>query len=151
MKALITKTEYKKEVPSKFGTLYSHAVHYDGKTAFYTAKSKEQTFFVPGKEAEFTEEKRTYQKKDGTKGEFLVIKPDRPQRQSNFGKALKKEQSRYSGFAESYVKDMMIAGVIKPEITEADIEHNEVVIMTWKKMSFGVFEHMVELDAQLEN
>ena len=46
---------------------------------------------------------------------------------------------------------MMIAGVIKPEITEADIEHNEVVIMTWKKMSFEVFEHMVELDKTLES
>ena len=118
--------------------------------AFYTAKSKEQTFFVPGKEAEFTEEKRTYQRKDGTKGEFLVVKPDRPQRQSNFGKALKKEQSRYSGFAESYVKDLLVAGVLRPEITEADIDHNEVVIMTWKKMSFEVFEHMVELDKTLE-
>ena len=46
MKALITKTEYKKEVPSKFGTLYSHAVHYDGKTAFYTAKSRRSLFLA---------------------------------------------------------------------------------------------------------
>jgi menaquinone-dependent protoporphyrinogen IX oxidase len=150
MKALIKKTEYQKEVKGKFGTLYSHAIYYDNKKAFYTSKSKDQTFFQNGKEAEFTEELRTYQKKDGSTGEFLVVKPERPQRQSNFGKALQKEQSRYSGFAESYVKDLLVAGIIHPENTEKDVEHNEVVITTWKKVAFEVFEHMVELDKTLE-
>lgn len=151
MKAVITKTEYKKEVNSKFGVMYSHAIHYDNKIAFYTAKSKDQDYFRQGKEAEFTEEKRTYVKKDGTQGEFFVVKPIRPARQSNFGKALQKEQSRYSGFAESYVKDLLIAGIIKPELTTEDVEHNEVAITTWKKYAYEVFEHMVELDKTLES
>ena len=72
------------------------------------------------------------------------------QRGSNFGKALTKEQSRYSGFSESYVKDLLACGLIKPEFTTEDEEHNDVVIMTWKKRGFEIFEHLVELDKQLE-
>ena len=59
MKALILSTEFVKEYESKFGTLYLHKIKYDEKTAFYNSKKKEQTYFIPNKEAEFTEELKT--------------------------------------------------------------------------------------------
>lgn len=150
MKAVIQSVKFVKEYESKFGTMYNFEVRYDDKRAFFTSKNKEQTKFIEGQEAEFTEEKKTYTKKDGSTGEYLVIKPPQFNKQSNFGKALKKEQSRYSGFSESYVKDLLACGLIKPELTEKDEEHNDIVIMTWKKRSFEIFEHMVELDTRLE-
>jgi hypothetical protein len=151
MKAKILKTKFRKEVPSKFGTLYSHEIHYDDKIAFYSSKKKEQTFFKEGQEAEFTEEERIYQKKDGSKGKFIVIKPERPQqRQSSYGKALTREQSRYSGFADSYTKDLMVAKILKPEIEAKDEEYNDIVMATFKKRGFEIFEHLVQLDKTLE-
>lgn len=150
MKAKITETKFKKEVQSKFGTLYSHEIHYDNKVAFYSSKKKDQDFFKKGQEAEFIEEKRTYKKKDGTTGEYLVVKPERPQRQSNFGKALTKEQSRYSGFADSYAKDLLVAGILRPELTDKDEEFNDIVMTTFKRRGFEIFEHLVQLDKTLE-
>ena len=115
MKAIITDVKFQKEGQNKFGTYYSFKVSYDGKTAFYNSKSKEQKNFIAGQEAEFTEEERTYTKDDGTIGKFNIIKPFNANRQSNFGKALKKEQSRYSGFAVSYAKDLVVAGRLQFE------------------------------------
>jgi len=115
MKAIITDVKFQKEGQNKFGTYYSFKVSYDGKTAFYNSKSKEQKNFIAGQEAEFTEEERTYTKNDGTIGKFNIIKPFNANRQSNFGKALKKEQSRYSGFAVSYAKDLVVAGRLQFE------------------------------------
>ena len=150
MKALIQSVKFIKEVEGKFGLLYNFEVKYDGKKAFYSSKSKEQTKFVEGQEVEFTEEKKTYTNREGKQVEYLVVKPPQFNKQSNFGKALKKEQSRYSGFSESYVKDLLACGLIKPEVTDADVEHNDIVIATWKSRSFEIFEHMVELDKVLE-
>lgn len=110
MKALITDVKFTKEGTNKFGTYYSFKVSYDGKTAFYNSKSKDQKNFVAGQEFEFTEEERTFTKDDGTIGKYLIVKPIGQNKQSNFGKALKKEQSRYSGFAVSYAKDLVVAG-----------------------------------------
>lgn len=109
MIAQITDVKFSKEGKNKFGTYYSFKVSYDGKTAFYNSKYKDQKNFIAGQEAEFTEEERTYEK-DGTIGKFLTVKPISQNKQSNFGKALKKEQSRYSGFAVSYAKDLVVAG-----------------------------------------
>lgn len=149
MKAIITDIIYKKEYESKFGTMYQFEIHYDGKRASYSSKSKDQKHFVKGQESEFIEEQKTYVK-DGRESKYLVVKIPQQQRESNFGKALKKEQSRYSGFSESYVKDLLSSGLLKPEITDADEAHNDIVIITWKKRSFEIFEHMVELDKMLE-
>ena len=151
MKAVIKSAEFKKEFESKFGTMYQFLVTYDDKKAVYSSKNKEQKNFVVGQEAEFTEETKTFINKRGENSTYLVIKPIQGfKKQSNFGKALQKEQSRYSGFSESYVKDLLACGLIKPELTEAEEEHNDIVIMTWKKRSFEIFEHMVELDNVLQ-
>lgn len=131
MKALITKVTFTKEYDSKFGKLYSFKVEYDGRSAFYSSKSKDQTKFVAGQEAEFTEETKT-----STNGTYLVIKPPMKNSQSNFGKALNKEKSRYSGFAVSYAKDLVVGGRIQKE---------ELAPMAWI-----LFELMVEMDKTLE-
>ena len=151
MEAIIKDVKFTKEGTNKFGPFYSFKVSYDDKTAFYNSKKKDQNNFVTGQKAEFTEEERTYAKQDGTTGKYLIIKPVTQGRQSNFGKALKKEQSKYSGFADSYVKDLMASGIIRPEVTEDDITHNDIIMMTWKRRAYEVFEHMVELDKSLES
>lgn len=131
MKELITEVKFMKEYDSKFGKLYSFKVSYAGRSAFYSSKSKEQNKFVTGQEAEFTEETKT-----STNGTYLVIKPPQKTMQSNFGKALNKEKSRYSGFAVSYAKDMAVAG---------RIQTNELSQYAWI-----LFELMVEMDKTLE-
>ena len=151
MKALITDIKFSKEGENKFGPFYSFKIFYDGKQAFYNSKSHDQKTFTAGQENEFTEESRTYTKEDGTTGKFLIIKPINQNKQSNFGKALKKEQSRYSGFAESYVKDLLVAGVIKPENSEDAEASNDLVMNTWKKRTFEIFEHLVALDKTLDS
>lgn len=132
MKALITNVKFVKEYESKFGLLYLHQVEYEDKKGFYSSKKKDQTYFIDGKEAEFTEEERT---KDGKT--YFIIKPIRAGGQSNWGRQLKKEQSRYSGFATSYVKDLIISGHIKIE--------------DWEKASKKIFNFMVDLDKNLES
>ena len=132
MKAKIESVKFNKEYESKFGTLYGFTVKYNGKTAFYSAKKKEQNKFVAGQEAEFTEETR-----NGTNGPYTVIKPIYNQGQSNFGKALKREQSKYSGFAMSYAKDLVVAGAITYEQMFVEAQ----MMMDW----------MVEQDKQLQS
>lgn len=112
MKTLITDVKFLKEGQNKFGAYYSFKVSYDGKTAFYNSKYKDQKNFIAGQEAEFTEEERTYEK-DGNIGKFLAIKPISQNKQSNFGKALVKEQARYSAMCVSYAKDLVIGGRIQ--------------------------------------
>jgi hypothetical protein len=152
MKAIIKEVTFSKEGENKFGKFYSFKVKYDEKQAFYNSKDKDQKKFIAGQEAEFTEEEKTYTDKNtGNPGSYWVIKPIQQNKQSNFGKALKKEQSKYSGFADSYVKDLLIAGIIKPEKTEQDKSDNDLAMNTWKKRSFEIFEHMVSIDKTLES
>jgi hypothetical protein len=131
MKELITNVEFVKEFDSKFGKLYSFKVTYSGRSAYYSSKSKEQTKFVAGLEAEFTEETKT-----GKNGTYLVIKAPMKNNQSNFGKALTREKSKYSGFAVSYAKDLLVAGRINKD---------ELADQAWI-----LFELMVEMDKTLE-
>ena len=138
MKATITDVIFKKEYKDKFGTKYSFQIKYDDQVALYSSKSKEQKKFIPGEEAEFTEETRTYTDKNtGDLKEFTVIKPVYQQRQSNYGKALGKEQSRYSGFAVSYAKDLVVNGRID--------------IKELSEYSTVLFDLMVALDKSLES
>ena len=136
MKAIIQEVTYSKEFESKYGTMYVFRVKYDDQVAIYNSKSKDQKKFIAGQEAEFTEETKTYTAKDGTVKEYLVIKPPTQNRQSNFGKALSKEKSRYSGFAVSYAKDMAVAGRI--QVTELS------------DYAWILFDLMVEMDKTLE-
>lgn len=137
MKATITEVKFNKEFESKFGKFYSFYIKYDGKTSMYSSKYKEQKVFVPGQEIEFTEEIKTYTDKEGNQKEYTVIKPPTKGGQSNFGKALSKEKSRYSGFAVSYAKDLVVGGRIQKE---------ELATMAWI-----LFELMVEMDKTLES
>jgi len=149
MIAKITNTKFIKEWHSEKWdkTYYTHLIEYDGKMAKYDSLSKNQTNFITGQEAEFEEEI-----KQGDKGEYIKIKPVRSfKKNSGYSRAVKKEQSRYSGFADSYVKDLIGEGVLLPEKTDEDIEHNELVMITWKKYSREIFEHMVEMDQSLES
>ena len=136
MKAVIEEVTFSKEIDSKFGKLYSFKVKYDGEVAIYRSKNRDQKNFVPGKEAEFTEETQSYKDKNGVEQHYKVIKLINLNKQSNFGKALKKEQSRYSGFAVSYAKDLLVAGRINRE---------ELQDMSWI-----LFEMMVAMDKTLE-
>ena len=110
MKATIKNVTFSKEYQSKHGTLYAFKIQYDDKTAYYSSKSKDQKKFIKGQEAEFTEETRT-----GDRGEYIIIKPIYTGGQSSFGKRLKVEQSKYSGFAMAYAKDLVVAGKIDSE------------------------------------
>jgi hypothetical protein len=136
MKAVIEEVTFSKEIDSKFGKLYSFKVKYDGQVAIYRSKNRDQKNFIPGKEAEFTEETQSYKDKNGVEQHYKVVKLINQNKQSNFGKALKKEQSRYSGFAVSYAKDLLVAGRINRE---------ELQDMSWI-----LFELMVAMDKTLE-
>jgi hypothetical protein len=151
MKAKIIEVTFSKEGENKFGKFYSFKVKYDEKLAFYNSKYKDQKNFIAGQDAEFTEEQKTFTDKNGNPASYWIIKPIQQNKQSNFGKALKKEQSKYSGFSDSYVKDLLIAGIIKPEKTEEDETNNDIVMLTWKKRAFDIFNHMVEIDKTLES
>lgn len=131
MKAKITNIKYIKDSETKFGIMYSFIVEYDGKKAFYSCKKKEQDKFKIGEDAEFTEEE-----KEGKNGKYLLIKPIQNNAYSPYNKAVKKEQSRYSGFAVSYAKDLCIAG----KIDFKDISTYSTVL----------FDLMVSLDKTLE-
>lgn len=129
MKAVITLATYNKEITTKFGVMHQHYIEYDGKRATYLSKKIEQTYFVEGQECEFTEE---------LKGQYLNVKPFRENKgSSNYSRAIKKEQSKYSGFAVSYVKDLIIADKIKIE--------------DWEKASKKIFDFMVNLDKEAES
>ena len=130
MKAVIKNVQLNKEFETKYGTMYSFKISYNDKTAYYNTKKKEQTYFIKGKESEFEE---TLQKTE--KGEFWKIMLPK-KGFGGYNKAIKKEQSRYSGFAVSYVKDLIIAGKID--------------IKQWKHASEDIFKFMVELDKSLE-
>ena len=132
MKAVIKDVEFVKEYESKFGTLYSFRVCYDDSIAYYSSKSKDQKKFIAGQEAEFTEEKKT-----GNRGEYLVVKPLFANKQSNFGKALTREKSKYSGFAMAYAKDLVVAGKIEPDQMYAEAQ----CMIDW----------MVDADKKLES
>ena len=138
MKALITEVKFIKEYKDRFGIKYSFHVKYDNQVALYSSKSKDQKKFIPGEEAEFTEEPRTYKdQKTGEPKEYTVIKPVYENRQSNFGKELKREQARYSAMCVSYAKDLVVGG---------RIQLSELQDYAWI-----MFELVREMDKSLES
>ena len=94
MKAIITSVDFTKEYSDKFGVKYKFKIGYDGKFAQYGSQKRDQNKFVKGQETEFTEEEREYQ---GAK--YLIVKPIYANAggSSNFGRQVKREQSKYSG------------------------------------------------------
>lgn len=137
MKAVIDEVTFSKEIDSKFGKLYSFKVKYDGEVAIYRSKNRDQKNFIPGKEAEFTEETQSYKDKNGVEQHYKVVKLINQNRQSNFGKALQKEQARYSAMCVSYAKDLVIAGRI--QLTEL------------QDYSWVMFELIREMDKTLDS
>ena len=137
MKTIIQEVKFIKEFESKFGPLYSFQVKYDDVVAVYNSKSKDQKKFIAGQEAEFTEETKTYTDKQGNPKEYTVIKPLLQNRQSNFGKALNKEQARYSAMCVSYAKDLVVGG---------RIQLSELQDYAWI-----MFELVKEMDKTLES
>ncbi len=136
MKALIDNVKFKNEFESKFGILYSHVVSWYGKDekieyGFYSSKKKDQTYFKAGQESEFTVEE-----KQGKQGNFFVVKPLSQGNFSGYNKNLKREQSKYAGFAASYCKDLIIA--------------DKLNIKDWEAASKKIFNFMVELDKSIE-
>jgi hypothetical protein len=134
MKAVIKTVKYLKEYETKFGPLHSFEVTYNDSKAYYSSRTKDQTNFVEGKEAEFVEETKL----NKNNVPYITIKPAKPAftGQNNYAKAVKKEQSKYSGFAVSYVKDMIIAGKIE--------------LKDWEAASEKIFNCMVKLDKTLD-
>ena len=113
MKTKIISANWEKEYESKFGTLHLHRIIFENQgekqTGFYSSKSKDQNKFVAGKEAEFEIENQR-----GPKGDYLKLKPFQSNKgYSNTGRAIQREQSKYSGFSMSYAKDLFIAGKIE--------------------------------------
>lgn len=140
MKAIITKVTFDKEVKTQFGLMFQMRAFYNDKQATFLSKSKEKTPYKIGEENEFNEIPREY-----NGNTYYNIKPIKQQFQknSNYGKNLKREQSRYSGFAVSYVKDLIMRGVLIHETPEEMMEE-------WKRLSTDIFNHMVELDKSME-
>lgn len=132
MKAVFLKITYGKEVTTKFGVAHQFIANYDGKVGTFLAKTKEQNTFTEGVENEFTETERQH---NGVT--YYNIKAVKKQGSSNFARNIKKEQSKYSGFAMSYAKDLVVAGKIE----------EKQMFPTAKKM----MDWMVEQDKKLEN
>lgn len=133
MKALITKVEYVAPIETKYGTKHKFYIHYDGKKADYLANKESQNHFIANQEAEFIETSREY---NGSTY-YNVKAPAKTGGNSNFSRQLKKEQSKYSGFAMSYAKDLVVAG----KIQESQMFAAAKKMMDW----------MVEQDKALEN
>ena len=132
MKALIKTVSFDKEVDIQGKILNKFNCTYDDKEASFFSQNKDKPTFEAGKEYEFTETQREYNGKI-----YYNIRAIKQQGNSNYSRAVKKEQSKYSGFAMSYAKDLVIADKIKlDQISEYT-----------KKM----FSLMVELDKTLES
>jgi hypothetical protein len=154
MKAKIIFIDFDKEWHSeKYNkTYYQFSVTYevDGitKDGQYTSTQNPQTTFVAGNEYDVTEEQKEYQ------GEiYHKIKPVRDTNLggSNYGRKLKQEQSKYSGFSSAYIKDMLVSETLKPEMNDDDIRQNDAIMLTLRKRSKEIFDHMVKLDKSIQS
>lgn len=133
MKAVITKVTFNEDRDSRYGGKeYSFTIEYDNKKAYHTSKDFEQSLFVEGVESEFREEQR--ESKAGNK--YLVVKAPGKSDNSNYGRQLKREQSRYTTMGTSYCKDLIISG---------HLDINE-----WQNASKKIVLFMYNLDKELE-
>lgn len=135
MKAIIDDVKFNKKVTVKKGTpqekeTYMFDVSYNQKLGQFFSDSEQQNLFIKGQEVEFTEVEKLY---NGNPIYYLY--PVKKSAKSGYSKALQKEQSRYSGFAVSYVKDLIIAG---------KIDYSK-----WEQESERIFNFMVKLDKSL--
>lgn len=136
MKAIIKSIVLQKPVETKYGLKYSFNVKYDvngeERIGSFLSDKENQEVFKEGVESEFNEIPREYQGKT-----YYNIRPIKKNSNSNFGKQLKREQTKYSGFAMSYAKDLVVAG----KIPHSDMFHEADKMMQW----------MFNKDKELEN
>ncbi len=132
MKTIIKSINFNKEVETKYGIMFQYYVSYDDKHASFICKTKDKYPFKIDEENEFIETEREYNGK--TYYNIKAIQSNTGQ--SNYGRALKREQSKYSGFGVSYVKDLIIAGKID--------------IKDWEKASEKIIKFMIEIDKDIE-
>ena len=136
MKAIFKKVVFSKAVETKYGLKYSFNVKYDvdgvERIGSFLSDKEEQDIFTEGQENEFNEVPREYNGKT-----YYNIKAIKKTGNSGFNKQLKKEQSKYSGFAMSYAKDLTVSG----KIPLSDMYSEADKMMKW----------MVQKDKELEN
>lgn len=131
MKAVLKEIHFDKEVNTKFGVMFQYYVSYNDKNATFLCKTKDKHKFKAGIENEFIETSREYNGKT-----YYSIKSIQENKgNSNYGKAVQREQSKYSGFGVSYVKDLIIAGKID--------------IKDWEKASEKIVKFMVKMDKEI--
>jgi hypothetical protein len=119
---------FKKEFTSQYGTLYSFEVKFNnGDTGLYNSKTKEQSKFIVGVDAEYELETKT-----NDRGSWNVIKPVVAQKpfSGGFGKAAPKNEN--SIIAQSSIKasvELVCAGIIEVK----DLLPTADKIMNWVK------------------
>ena len=134
-KSIIEEVKYDKEKETKWGQMvHQYKVWYDGgKLGFFQSSKKDQDHFVRGQECEFEE----LELKGRNDEPFYILKlPKKNQRFNARAKESKREQAKYSGFAASYVKDLIVA--------------NKIQVKDWVPAMTKIFWAMVELDQELE-
>ena len=138
MEARILEINYLKPYQSPHGPMHDWHIKYEGGEGegMYTSKANPQTFFKVGEVASFTED-IMFSKQGKRWAKIKPIRENGNRNYSGFRRELKKEQSKYSGFAMSYAKDLCVAGQIKYE----NIFIHAQQMMDW----------MVEQDAKLAN
>lgn len=137
MKARFDKITYSRSVETKRGLRHQFKVKFKDdkgveREGTFLSPDKEQTQFREGEENEFTLREKEY---NGTI--YYNIYPAKKASKSNFARALKREQSKYSGFAMSYAKDLVCDG---------KIPHSDMFDEAEK-----MFKWMVKKDKELEN
>ena len=124
-KGKVASKEFSKDFKNDYGTFYSFIIKFEGsdESHGYTSKNKDTDKFKVGEEAEYTEEVKTYKKKDGTDASFKVIKPYVENKGFSgkggysFNLDNEKLKSKLStpSYALSYAKDLFASGKITKE------------------------------------
>lgn len=124
LKKKVVSRELNKEFKNDKGTFYSFIVKFEGddEAHGYTSSKNPAPYFNVGQEQEYTVEVKEYDKKDGTKGQFKVVKPFVEQKKFGgggykFNPEDEKHKQKISSVAYclSYAKDLAVAGKITPE------------------------------------
>jgi hypothetical protein len=136
MKAVLKQIVLAKPVETKRGLRYKFDVKYDvdGKEriASFLSETEDQDEFKEGVENEFIESTREW-----NGNTYYNIAPPKKKGSSNFSRQLKREQTKYSGFAMSYAKDLVCNGKIPHEDMYSEAEK--------------MFNWMADKDKELEN
>lgn len=116
IKRKIVGVNFVKEYKTKNGIdLYLHEIKFFDDNneniikGLYSSVTKDQKYFILNQETEFT---ITEMEGTGGKKNWFRVTPIRSGGYTSYARAVKKEQSRYSGFAMAYAKDLVVANKI---------------------------------------